>query len=493
MSDPEPTADELRQCARTLAALRADPTSFLARTTDPDGQLREIRAEANRLIAALQRATREHRESKRPPRRPRSTPAPASQRPATCYMCRRPLAGSGSGRRGLCRACAELNDSKRLKLPCVDGMHALVTGGRVGIGYATALRLLRGGARVDVVTRFPYDAASRFWREHDSILWRGRRLRIHGLDLRDLVAVERFGRYLAEGDPPDIVINNAAQTIRRPAAYYRNTADLEGPNGDAIRQASARLVCPYSAHLDRPDRSALRALIGTDDFTPPAAPPAGAVTRIMQRMLGLQAPAVPTPAAASALLASTPLLPGDVDSGQWLVADPSTGESIDLRPSNTWTQTFDEVDMGELIEVHCANALAPFILLKALVPAMERSRFPKRFVVNLAAAEGSFRSGHGRGTHPHTNMAKASLNMLTRTLGNWLAEKRIYINSVDPGWVSDQRPFDVAQRAVAEDWLRDVLTADDGAARVTDPITLGIGNHAPPFGRLWRNFEQVGW
>src|SRR5262249_42098691 len=127
----------------------------------------------------------------------------------------------------LCPECAELNWSKRGQECDLSGRVALVTGGRVKIGFAVALRLLRAGATVHVTTRFPRDAAGRFAAEADFATWSDR-LRLHGLDLRALTEVERFADELCDRLARlDVVVNNAAQTVRRPAAYYREMVARE--------------------------------------------------------------------------------------------------------------------------------------------------------------------------------------------------------------------------------------------------------------------------
>jgi NAD(P)-dependent dehydrogenase (short-subunit alcohol dehydrogenase family) len=195
-------------------------------------------------------------------------------------------------------------------------------------------------------------------------------------------------------------------------------------------------------------------------------------------------------AARSAQLALAPLLPGDADgTGFFPQPSPDAGDQpLDLRERTSWTAQVEDVSTVELAEVHCVNSLAPFLLLRSLLPTMRRSPHARRFVVNVAAKEGSFHRGGKQGTHPHTNMAKAALNMMTRTVAGKLAPEGIFVCSVDPGWVSDQRPHHVAEGFVTP------LDAVDGAARILDPIFTGVDESAVPlFGVLLKDYRPTDW
>jgi NAD(P)-dependent dehydrogenase (short-subunit alcohol dehydrogenase family) len=193
--------------------------------------------------------------------------------------------------------------------------------------------------------------------------------------------------------------------------------------------------------------------------------------------------------ATSAMLSQVQVLPGDIDDQQWIKLD-ENGRAIDLRDVNTWTQKIDDVDPAEMVEVQCINSIAPFMLTRGLFAGLTGTAERPKFIVNLAAAEGAFAASHHQGTHPHTNMAKAALNMLTRTIANDFASRCIYVNSVDPGWVSDQRP----RRAIAAAQLFPPLNYDDGAARVMHPILIGYTDSAQRFkGRLLRHYRPASW
>lgn len=119
------------------------------------------------------------------------------------------------------------------------------------------------------------------------------------------------------------------------------------------------------------------------------------------------------------------------------------GQQVDLRPSNTWVKKLSEVPVTELLQTHAVNAMAPFIFVQQLKPLLEKasSTAGEAYVVNVSAREGKFNKSYNSMCHPHTNMAKASLNMLTRTSAEDYAASGIFMNAVDTGWVTDETPL----------------------------------------------------
>src|SRR5256714_14314716 len=142
--------------------------------------------------------------------------------PRKCYVCKKEFSRVHHFYDRLCLRCAEENFAKRTELADLSGRVALLTGGRVKIGYQAGIKLLRAGARLIVTTRFPRDSAARYAKEPDFPEWRDR-LEIFALDLRHTPSVEAFCReLLATRDRLDFIINNACQTVRRPAEFYQH-------------------------------------------------------------------------------------------------------------------------------------------------------------------------------------------------------------------------------------------------------------------------------
>jgi len=145
--------------------------------------------------------------------------------PRKCYVCKTEFTKMHHFYDTMCPDCGDFNYAKRFQTADVNGQIAVITGSRLKIGYHITLMLLRGGATVIATTRFPVDSALRFAKEDDFLEW-GHRLKIHGLDLRHIPSVEIFCNFIEQKyGRLDILINNAAQTVRRPAGFYSHLSE----------------------------------------------------------------------------------------------------------------------------------------------------------------------------------------------------------------------------------------------------------------------------
>jgi NAD(P)-dependent dehydrogenase (short-subunit alcohol dehydrogenase family) len=363
----------------------------------------------------------------------------------------------------LCPDCAALNFRKRHSTARLDGWVALVTGGRVKIGFHTALILLRAGARVLVTTRFPRDAARRFAALPDAAAWAGR-LTLLGLDLRDLQAVELLAGFVQARLPRlDLLVNNAAQTVRRPAGFYAHLVEAEQAPGAATSSLEEAMLAG-AAELEDWLRT-----------TQPEAP------------AGLLSPAA---------LTQRPLLPDDLEAPPRLFPPGQLDlqlQQVDLRETNSWRMLASDVPTAELIEVHLVNTLSPFMLASRLRALMDRGPSGPRHIVNVSAMEAQFSRRKKTERHPHTNMAKAALNMFTRTSAADFLTTGIHMNSVDTGWVTDEDPVrDCARKQVVHEFFPP-LDAVDGAARVLDPLFTGLATGVHPWGRFFKDYREVEW
>ncbi|WP_424186142.1 SDR family NAD(P)-dependent oxidoreductase [Actinokineospora sp. G85] len=356
-------------------------------------------------------------------------------RARSCYTCKRRYHEVDAFYHQLCPECAELNRSRRDARTDLTGRRALLTGGRAKIGMYIALRLLRDGAHTTITTRFPQDAVRRFAAMEDAGDWL-HRLRVVGVDLRDPAQVVDLADTVAAAGPLDILINNAAQTVRRSPGAYALLAEAESaPAPDGPR--------PEMISLGRTSDAHPRALAGT---------------------LTMDAQA----ATALALTAGS-ASPDRIAAGTAIDAG---GLVPDLHAVNSWTQRVHEVDPVELLEVQLCNQTAPFILVSRLRPAMAAARARRKYVVNVSAMEGQFSRAYKGPGHPHTNMAKAALNMLTRTSAEEMLTDGILMTAVDTGWITDERPHPTKIR-LADEGFHAPLDLVDGAARVYDPIVRG--------------------
>src|SRR5918994_2550099 len=311
--------------------------------------------------------------------------------PQHCYVCKERYQEIHSFYDQLCPACAAFNFRKRTQTADLRGRVALLTGGRVKIGYQAGIKLLRAGAALVVTTRFPRDAAARYAAEPDFEEW-GHRLEVYGLDLRHTPSVEAFCAHLGSTrERLDFIVNNACQTVRRPAEFYRHMLEAETASEESM-----------PAHV--------RALLGEYEG--------------LRRTEMLPA--------GSAELSQVALLPEDLAEQNDLFPEGRLDrdlQQVDLRDRNSWRLLLDEVSSVELLETQLVNAVAPFVLNARLKPLLMRTLERDKHIVNVSAVEGQFYRRFKTTRHPHTNMAKAALNMMTRTSAADYQADGIHMNS----------------------------------------------------------------
>ncbi|HTL12053.1 MAG TPA: SDR family oxidoreductase [Bdellovibrionota bacterium] len=405
------------------------------------------------------------------------------ERPRDCYVCKTSFTRVHFFYDAMCPDCGALNYEKRFQTAPLDGRVALITGARLKIGYQAALMLLRAGARVVVTTRFPHDAAQRFARENDFGVW-GDRLQVHGLDLRHSPSVEVFTQLMERRlDRLDILINNAAQTVRRPPGFYKHMVDLESAPIETLTEGARKILAQH-AELRReltgsPDLGWLSEWHGIADRTRVARPSGQPST------LGITE---------SAALSQIPYKCDDGTEQYFpegrLDADL---QQVDHRAMNSWRMRLSDVPTAELLEVQLVNSVAPFILCSKLKPLMLRDRTGEKHIVNVSAVEGQFARHTKTDKHPHTNMAKAALNMMTLTSARDYVRDGIHMNAVDTGWVTDEDPAAISARKQAEHDFQPPLDIVDGAARVCDPIFSGLLTGQHSWGNFFKDYRPVAW
>ncbi|MEO8064449.1 MAG: SDR family oxidoreductase [Pseudomonadota bacterium] len=496
--------DDLRACVRVLQAIEAD-RSHLTRLTQE--QRRELltlaglvaKPERHGLVRMAKAFRRSEREAAKehdrkaieqaglrvqrrkevftplwlePPKPEDLDERPRLHKERDCYVCKQPFSKVHRYYDSMCEPCGDFNYAKREQSADLSGQYALVTGARVKIGYQAALKLLRAGAHVIVTTRFPVDAADRFSKEADFSSIRGR-LQIHGLDLRHTPSVELFTRFLVERLPRlDYILNNACQTVRRPTGFFQHLL---------AREAESIAALPMDLRSVLAGHDELRGMIEG--------------SRTHSSLMAASEHVPGEGLLHSAALSQRRYLDEDYRGGETLFPVNRFDEDlqqVDLREMNSWRLRMHEVETPELLEVQLVNAIAPYILNARLKPLLVRTAGAHKHIVNVSAIEGQFYRATKTDKHAHTNMAKAALNMMTRTSAPDFVKDGIHMNAVDTGWITDEDPAVHAARK-AEAGFSPPLDIIDGAARIVDPIFAGRLSGEHVWGQFLKDYKSAPW
>jgi NAD(P)-dependent dehydrogenase (short-subunit alcohol dehydrogenase family) len=398
--------------------------------------------------------------------------------PRNCYVCKNPFTKMHHFYDTMCTDCGDFNYAKRFQTADVKGQIAVITGSRLKIGYHITLMLLRGGATVIATTRFPVDSALRFSKEDDFMEW-GHRLKIHGLDLRHIPSVEIFCNFIEQKyERLDILINNAAQTVRRPAGFYTHLMANEERLISALPKQAQDLLLDHTDCLQ--ELKVLTTGASSNQNMPVTwhGPEPGIGLRASAKLSQI-------PYSFDNTLVANEVFPeGELDADL---------QQVDLRKTNSWRLRLGQIETTEMIEVQLVNSVAPFVLCNRLSEIMKKDNTGKKHIINVSAMEGKFHRFFKEARHPHTNMAKAALNMLTHTAAGELAKDGIFMNAVDTGWVTDEDPAELAKEKQELEDFQPPLDIVDGAARVMDPLFDGINTGKHWCGKFLKDYNPIPW
>ena len=399
--------------------------------------------------------------------------------PQNCYVCKKLYTEIHHFYDSMCTTCGDLNYAKRFQTCDMTGQVALITGSRLKIGYHAALMMLRSGATIIATTRFPADSAIRFAKENDFKEW-SHRLHIYGLDLRHIPSVELFASYIEQKhDRLDILINNAAQTVRRPSGFYSHlmtneTLPFHEHSKDVQLLLSHHQQCLHE--IDNFNNSGIES------------------QKVLAVTWNGQAPGIGI--RASAQLSQVPYKFDNSIEAREVFPEGKLDadlQQVDLRTTNSWRLKLGQIETLEMVEVQLVNSIAPFVLCNRLIALMRKDYTGKKHIVNVSAMEGKFHGFKKADRHPHTNMAKAALNMMTHTAASDLAKDGIFINAVDTGWVTDEDPAELAKHKQQVHDFQPPLDIVDGAARVCDPFIDGMNTGKHWSGQFLKDYFPISW
>ena len=409
---------------------------------------------------------------------PKNDESPHLDSPRNCYVCKALFTKLHHFYDTMCSDCGDFNYAKRYQTSNLKGQVAVITGSRLKIGYHITLMLLKAGATVVATTRFPVDSALRFSKEEDFADW-GHRLHIHGLDLRHIPSVELFCDFIEKKySRLDVLINNAAQTVRRPSGFFQHLMGKEELPLASLPPLARGLL--KSHHQCIQDIEHAPALVSKNNQM--------AVSwHGIDPAVGLRSSAKLSQIQYSfdgSLKAEDVFPEGELDADL---------QQVDLRKINSWRLKLGEIETLEMIEVQLVNAIAPFVLCNRLSNLMRKVNTGQKHIINVSAMEGKFHRFKKISRHPHTNMAKAALNMLTHTSAAEFAKDGVFMNAVDTGWVTDEDPAELSKKKQDEHDFQPPLDIVDGAARVMDPLLDGINSGKHWCGKFLKDYRPIDW
>ena len=398
-----------------------------------------------------------------------------------CYICKEKLTCDNIHKfyGNLCLTCGNYNYSFREMKLDFSGRIAIVTGGRVKIGYYIAYKLLSYGCKVLVTSRFPKDTLLNYKKNPDYEIWKNN-LTIYPIDFRIFESTVKFIKFIKENFTHiDILINNAAQTIRRTVEYYKYLLPIETKElnqEDDMKIIKTDYIC-LQKKLNEENK--INDKQGISNYLIPMAN-----NKESKEILPLS------------VIASQIRIMEEKDQPKVTLIG-EDGQPYDFsQGKSSWSLEFDEIPFQEFTEVQIINLWTPYYLCVKLKPIMLKSPFKDKYIVNVTSPEGIFYEKNS--SHVHTNMAKAALNMFTFTSARYLKKEGIYMTSVDTGWITHMKEMknimdEKSNKHYENVFVNVPLDELDGAMRVLHPIIEGIKNKNYLSGILLRNYSKSNW
>ena len=425
----------------------------------------------------------------------------------SCYICKQKLGLDNINKfyGSLCTKCGDYNYSFRTMKLDFSGRIAIVTGGRIKIGFYIVKKLLSYGCKVITTSRFPKDTLFKFKEDPDYTLWK-KNLIIYPIDFRIIQSTMNFVKYIEKNfSHIDFLINNAAQTVRRTTEYYEYLMPIEvkklpsEDNKKIIKNDYLKIQKEISEEFEKDKKNKDNSKNKNENIFKIDIQKESEKKQIINSLISLinknkneSDETIPL-----SVIASQIKIMEEKEQPKVAIMG-GDGQPYDFsKGKNSWNFELDEIPLEEFIEVQIINAWTPYYLCSKLKPMMMKSPFPDKYIVNVTAVEGIF-NHFKRSTHVHTNMAKAALNMLTRTCAKYLEKNGIYMTCVDTGWVSHMNEMNKIIENETKDYSEyEMATVPldelDGAMRVLHPIIEGIKNKKYFSGILLKDYIKSKW
>lgn len=362
-----------------------------------------------------------------------------------CYECKKYYDNTFclSAYKAYCFDCGIKHYSNKIESVQLNGYTVFITGIRVKIGFATALRILRNGGKVIGTTRYPHFAISNYAKEPDYNMWKSN-ISIIKCDFLNIESVYKLLDIITSNNYQiNAFINMAFRTVKTSTFY-----------SEAVRSIETNLEKRFYLENEQ-----------LNNFTN------------VVKYNGAQNKQI--------LFDNDILSKANTNSlvtYQMPVKINIFKDVVDAKLECSWDKTIDKIDPKEIVECMAINQLVPTLIINSLKSKLIN---PLKTIINICSFEGQFNYEKKTDKHIHTNMCKSALNMLIRSLCED-SDPTFRAFTIDPGYVSGKKTNPELNELP--------VSMDDAAAKIMWPIFRHFKGN--PLDKSWikiRNYNKEPW